>query len=68
MYHQFKQLAGIDITAEPVEIGPTTHYTMGGVQVDPDSQMSNVSGLFAAGECAAGLHVATGWVGIPCLT
>jgi succinate dehydrogenase / fumarate reductase, flavoprotein subunit len=56
MYHQFKQLADIDITAEPMEIGPTTHYMMGGVQVDPDSQMSTVSGLFAAGECAAGLH------------
>ncbi len=56
MYHQFKQLAGIDITEEPMEVGPTTHYVMGGVRVDPDSQMSNVPGLFAAGECAAGLH------------
>ena len=56
MYHQFKQLAGIDITKEPMEVGPTTHYVMGGVRVDPDSQMSTVPGLFAAGECAAGLH------------
>jgi succinate dehydrogenase / fumarate reductase flavoprotein subunit len=56
MYHQFKELAGIDITTEPMEVGPTTHYVMGGVRVDPDSQMSTVSGLFAAGECAAGLH------------
>ena len=56
MYHQFKQLADIDITAEPMEIGPTTHYMMGGVRVDPDTQMSDVPGLFAAGECAAGLH------------
>jgi succinate dehydrogenase / fumarate reductase flavoprotein subunit len=56
MYHQFKQLADIDITVEPMEIGPTTHYMMGGVEVDADSQMSSVPGLFAAGECAAGLH------------
>jgi succinate dehydrogenase / fumarate reductase flavoprotein subunit len=56
MYHQFKQLAGIDITAVPMEVGPTTHYMMGGVRVDADSQMSEVPGLFAAGECAAGLH------------
>ncbi|MDZ4771568.1 MAG: fumarate reductase/succinate dehydrogenase flavoprotein subunit [Planctomycetota bacterium] len=56
MYHQFKQLAGLDITTEPMEVGPTTHYHMGGVRVDGDSQMSNVPGLFAAGECAAGLH------------
>ncbi|MEC7768908.1 MAG: fumarate reductase/succinate dehydrogenase flavoprotein subunit [Acidobacteriota bacterium] len=56
MYHQFKQLAGIDITNEPMEVGPTTHYVMGGVRVDADSQMSTVPGLFAAGECAAGLH------------
>ena len=56
MYHQFKQLADIDITKEPMEIGPTTHYVMGGVRVDGDSQMSDVPGLFAAGECAAGLH------------
>ena len=56
MYHQFKQLADIDITKEPMEIGPTTHYMMGGVRVDAESQMSSVPGLFAAGECAAGLH------------
>ncbi|MGH9455210.1 MAG: fumarate reductase/succinate dehydrogenase flavoprotein subunit, partial [Terriglobia bacterium] len=56
MYHQFKQLADIDITSEPMEVGPTTHYVMGGVRVDAESQMSTVPGLFAAGECAAGLH------------
>ena len=56
MYHQFMQLANIDITKTPMEVGPTTHYIMGGIRVDGDSQMSNVSGLFAAGECAAGLH------------
>jgi len=56
MYHQFKQLADIDITQEPMEVGPTTHYMMGGVRVDGDSQMSDTPGLFAAGECAAGLH------------
>jgi succinate dehydrogenase / fumarate reductase flavoprotein subunit len=56
MYHQFMQLAGIDITQEPMEIGPTTHYIMGGIRVDGDSQMSTVPGLFACGECAAGLH------------
>jgi len=56
MYHQFKQLADIDITREPMEIGPTTHYIMGGIRVDGDTQMSTVPGLFACGECAAGLH------------
>src|SRR5205814_18468 len=56
MYHQFKQLADIDITQEPMEIGPTTHYIMGGVRVDADSQMSSVAGLFAAGECASGIN------------
>jgi succinate dehydrogenase / fumarate reductase flavoprotein subunit len=56
MYHQFKELAGIDITTEAMEVGPTTHYVMGGVRVDPDTQMSTVPGLFAAGECAGGLH------------
>ncbi|HTH55949.1 MAG TPA: fumarate reductase/succinate dehydrogenase flavoprotein subunit [Cyclobacteriaceae bacterium] len=56
MYHQFKELAGVDITKEPMEVGPTTHYLMGGIRVDADTQMTNVSGLFAAGECAAGLH------------
>ncbi len=56
MYHQFKQLAKIDITREPMEVGPTTHYAMGGIRVNGDTQMSSVPGLFAAGECAAGLH------------
>ena len=56
MYHQFKQLADIDITQVPMEVGPTTHYMMGGVAVDAESQMSRVPGLFAAGECGAGLH------------
>jgi succinate dehydrogenase / fumarate reductase, flavoprotein subunit len=56
MYHQFKQLANVDITAEAMEVGPTTHYTMGGIKVDAESQMSAVPGLFACGECAAGLH------------
>ena len=56
MYHQFMQLAGIDITKEAMEIGPTTHYVMGGVRVDGDTQMSSVPGLFACGEVAAGLH------------
>jgi len=56
MYHQFKELAEIDITKVPMEVGPTTHYAMGGVRVDAETQMSTVPGLFAAGECAAGLH------------
>ena len=56
MYHQFRQLADIDITSEPMEVGPTTHYMMGGIRVDGDTQMSTVPGLFAAGESAAGLH------------
>ena len=56
MYHQFKQLADLDITEEPMEVGPTTHYAMGGVKVDSDSQMTSVPGLYAAGECATGLH------------
>ena len=56
MYHQFMQLANLDITREPMEVGPTTHYIMGGVRVDAETQMSNVPGLFAAGEVAAGLH------------
>ena len=56
MYHQFKQLADIDITKEPMEVGPTTHYIMGGVRVDADTQMSVVPGLFASGECAAGIN------------
>ena len=56
MYHQFKQLANLDITKEPMEVGPTTHYVMGGVRVDAETQMSTVPGLYAAGEAAAGLH------------
>ena len=56
MYHQFMELAQVDITKEPMEIGPTCHYLMGGIEVDPDSTMSKVKGLFAAGEVAGGLH------------
>ena len=56
MYHQFKELAGLDITTTPMEVGPTTHYVMGGVRVDADTQMSTLPGLFAAGECAAGIN------------
>ncbi|SFM76253.1 succinate dehydrogenase / fumarate reductase flavoprotein subunit [Pseudonocardia ammonioxydans] len=56
MHHQFKELADVDITAEPMEVGPTCHYVMGGVEVDPDSAMSSVPGLFAAGEVAGGMH------------
>src|SRR6202167_803108 len=56
MYHQFKELAEVDITKEPMEIGPTCHYVMGGVEVDPDSAMSKVPGLYAAGEVAGGMH------------
>jgi succinate dehydrogenase / fumarate reductase flavoprotein subunit len=56
MYHQFKELADVDITKAPMEVGPTMHYTMGGIRVDADSQMSTVPGLFAAGEVAGGLH------------
>src|SRR5688572_28137481 len=56
MYHQFKELADVDITKEPMEVGPTCHYMMGGVRVDAETQESTVSGLFAAGECAGGMH------------
>ncbi len=56
MYHQFKELADLDITKEPMEVGPTTHYIMGGIRVDADTQMSNIPGLFAAGECASGIN------------
>ena len=56
MYHQFKVLAELDITKDPMEVGPTLHYFMGGVRVDADTQMTNVLGLFACGECAAGVH------------
>ncbi len=56
MYHQFKQLADLDITQVPMEVGPTTHYIMGGIKVDGDTQASTIPGLFAAGECAAGIN------------
>ncbi|MQA02295.1 MAG: fumarate reductase/succinate dehydrogenase flavoprotein subunit [Streptosporangiales bacterium] len=56
MYHQFKELADVDITAEPMEVAPTCHYVMGGVEVDPDSAQSLVPGLYAAGEVAGGMH------------
>ena len=56
MYHQFKQLANVDITSQPMEVGPTCHYTMGGVRVDPETQQSTVPGLFACGEVAGGMH------------
>src|SRR5438105_8170535 len=56
MYHQFKELADVDITTTPMEIGPTCHYIMGGVRVDPETAASTVPGLFAAGEVAAGMH------------
>jgi succinate dehydrogenase / fumarate reductase, flavoprotein subunit len=56
MYHQFKQLADVDITTTPMEVGPTMHYIMGGVRVDPDTAAATVAGLFAAGECAGGMH------------
>src|SRR3954451_7690141 len=56
MYHQFKELADVDITAEPMEIGPTCHYVMGGVEVDPDTEESSVTGLYAVGECSGGMH------------
>ena len=56
MYHQFKELGDVDITKEPMEVGPTGHYTMGGIRVDPETQESRIKGLFAAGECSAGMH------------
>lgn len=56
MYHQFKELADVDITSDPMEVGPTCHYTMGGIHVDPESQESTIPGLFAAGEAAGGMH------------
>src|SRR6187397_2355626 len=56
MYHQFKELADLDITSEAMEVGPTTHYIMGGIRVDADTQMSTIPGLFAAGECASGIN------------
>src|SRR6202041_302071 len=56
MYHQFKELAGVDITKEPMEVGPTCHYVMGGIEVDADTGAATVPGLFAAGECSGGMH------------
>ena len=56
MYHQFKELADVDITKEPMEIGPTCHYVMGGVEVDPDTGAASVPGLFAVGEVSGGMH------------
>src|SRR5919198_2738567 len=56
MYHQFKELADVDITKEPMEVGPTCHYVMGGIEVDPDTGSATVPGLFAAGECSGGMH------------
>ena len=56
MYHQFKELADVDITKGPMEVGPTCHYVMGGIRVDADTAQTTLPGLFAAGECAAGLH------------
>ena len=64
MYHQFMQLANLDITKEPMEIGPTTHYVMGGIRVNGDTQMTNVPGLFAAGEAARVCTARTGWAAI----
>jgi succinate dehydrogenase / fumarate reductase flavoprotein subunit len=56
MYHQFKELADVDITVEPMEIGPTCHYVMGGIEVDADTELSGVTGLYAVGECSGGMH------------
>jgi succinate dehydrogenase / fumarate reductase flavoprotein subunit len=56
MYHQFRELADVDITKGPMEVGPTCHYMMGGIRVDAETAQTNVPGLFAAGEAAAGLH------------
>ena len=56
MYHQFMELAGVDITKDPMEVGPTAHYVMGGVKVDAETCATTVDGLYAAGEVAAGLH------------
>ena len=56
MYHQFKELAGVDITTTPMEVGPTCHYAMGGIRVDADTEATTVPGLFAVGECSGGMH------------
>ena len=57
MYHQFKELGDLDITKEPMEVGPTTHYMMGGITVDAETGASSLKGMYAAGEAAAGLHL-----------
>ena len=67
MYHQFMELAAVDITKEPMEVGPTAHYVMGGVKVDPVTQESTVPGLYAAGEAATGCMEQIGWVATRCL-
>ena len=56
MYHQFKELADVDITAQAMEVGPTCHYVMGGIEVDPDTQQTRIEGLYAVGECSGGMH------------
>ncbi len=56
MYHQFKELADVDITTDPMEVGPTCHYTMGGIRVDPETQETNIPGLYACGEVGGGMH------------
>ena len=68
MYHQFKELADVDITKEPMEVGPTCHYVMGGVEVEPDSAATAVPGLFAAGEVSGGCTARTGWAATRCPT
>ena len=68
MYHQFMELAEVDITKQPMEVGPTCHYVMGGVEVDPDTGAARVPGLFAAGECPAVCTAPTGWVATRCPT
>ena len=68
MYHQFMELAEVDITKEPMEVGPTCHYVMGGVEVDPDTGAAKTPGLFAAGECSGGMHGSNGSAATRCRT
>ena len=68
MHHQFKELADVDITSEPMEVGPTCHYVMGGIEVDPDTGAATVPGLFAAGECPAACTAPTGSAATRCRT
>ncbi len=68
MYDQFMELAGLDITREPMEVGPTCHYFIGGVRTDAETGASTVPGLFATGECSGGMKPPTGWAATPCLT